>query len=251
MARQKGIIPIEGTIGNISFFKSKDGYMAREKGGVSAEKIANDPAFERTRENNAEFGRAGKASKLLRSSVRSLIQKAADPRMVGRLLQSMMFVIHEDTINPRGERNVIDGEAGLLKGFEFNSQAKLNTTLFVPYSMGFTRASGALIVSFDAFTPAAMISAPAGATHFKLTLAGSAVDFETDSYEVQAAESAYYPWDNTVVAAFNLTVNLSPALTHPVFSLLLIEFVQEVNGVKYSLKNGSFNAASIVDVDTV
>lgn len=71
MARQKGIITIEGTLGNITFFKSQDGYMAREKGGVSAEKIASDPAFERTRENNAEFGRAGKASKLLRTSVKS------------------------------------------------------------------------------------------------------------------------------------------------------------------------------------
>jgi hypothetical protein len=58
MARQKSIIALEGTLGNITFFKSRDGYMAREKGGVNPDKIANDPAFERTRENNAEFGRA-------------------------------------------------------------------------------------------------------------------------------------------------------------------------------------------------
>ena len=222
-----------------------------KKGGVPAEKIASDPAFERTRENNAEFGRAGKASKLLRSSVRALIQKAADPRMVGRMLQSMMFVIHEDTVNPRGQRNVIDGEATLMRGFEFNSQAKLSTTLFAPYTLSFTRASGALTAAFAAFIPASMVSAPSGSTHFKLSLAGTAVDFEADSYEVRTAESDYFLLDNNAIAAFDLTVNLTGGSTHPVFSLLLIEFVQEVNGQKYSLKNGAFNAASIVDVDAV
>ena len=58
MAKQKGIIKPEGTIGDITFFKSKDGYLAREKSGPTAEQIANDPVFERTRENGKEFGRA-------------------------------------------------------------------------------------------------------------------------------------------------------------------------------------------------
>lgn len=59
MARQKGIIKLDGTIGDITFYKSQDGYLAREKGGVSADRIANDPNFQRTRENGQEFGRAG------------------------------------------------------------------------------------------------------------------------------------------------------------------------------------------------
>jgi len=36
------------------------------KGGVSADRIQNDPAFQRTRENGEEFGRAGAADKLIR-----------------------------------------------------------------------------------------------------------------------------------------------------------------------------------------
>lgn len=250
MARQKGIIPLEGTIGNITFFKSQDGYMAREKGGVSAEKIASDPAFERTRENMAEFGRAGKASKLLRAAIRPLIQKAADSRMVGRMLQNMMGVIHEDQINPRGQRNVIDGEAALLQGFEFNAQGKLSTALFAPYTVSFNRVTGAMAVAFEAFMAKSMIAAPAGTTHFKISLAGTSVDFEAATYEVQTDESAYFPWTNTEVAPFSLTVALTAASEHPVFTVLLVEFVQEVNTVKYALKNGAFNAASIVKADT-
>ena len=65
MARQKGIIKLRGTVGDITFYKSKDGHLVRERGGVDGNRIANDPAFKRTRENGSEFGRAGKSGKLL------------------------------------------------------------------------------------------------------------------------------------------------------------------------------------------
>ncbi len=62
MAQQKGIIPLRGTIGNITFYKSGDAYLAREKGGIDANRIATDPAFQRTRENGAEFGNSSRDS---------------------------------------------------------------------------------------------------------------------------------------------------------------------------------------------
>ena len=121
MARQRSIIKLDGTIGGITFYKSKDGYLAREKGGIPAERIANDPAFQRTRENGAEFGRAGKAGKVLRNSIRQLLQNVNDSRMVSRLTKEMVKVIQMDATNPRGQRNVIDGEAELLIGFDLSS----------------------------------------------------------------------------------------------------------------------------------
>ena len=120
MARQKGIIKLKGTIGDITFYKTQDGHLAREKGGIDASRIANDPAFQRTRENGSEFGRAGKAGKLMRTAFRGALLKAADGRMVSRLTQRMIKVIQADSTSDRGMRNVIDGEAELLFGFEFN-----------------------------------------------------------------------------------------------------------------------------------
>ena len=38
MARQKGIIKLKGTIGDITFYKTQDGHLAREKGGIEATK---------------------------------------------------------------------------------------------------------------------------------------------------------------------------------------------------------------------
>ena len=134
MARQKGLIKLDGTIGGITFYKTQDGYLAREKGGVDGDRIANDPNFQRTRENGAEFGRAGKAGKLLRNSLRVLMQNASDRRMVGRLTAKMVKVIQADVTNTRGQRKVIDGEAEILTGFEFNINGKLGNTIYAPFT---------------------------------------------------------------------------------------------------------------------
>ena len=58
MAVQMGILPLRGSIGNLSFYKSGDKWIARTKGGASAEKVATDPKMVRTRENASEFGTA-------------------------------------------------------------------------------------------------------------------------------------------------------------------------------------------------
>jgi len=46
MAKQKGIVKLEGTIGDITFLKTQDGYLAKEKSSIPAARIANDPAFQ-------------------------------------------------------------------------------------------------------------------------------------------------------------------------------------------------------------
>lgn len=51
MAKLKGILKIEGTLDELTFYKTQDGHLVKTKGGVSAERIANDPNFQRTREN--------------------------------------------------------------------------------------------------------------------------------------------------------------------------------------------------------
>ena len=93
MAKQTGIIKLKGTIGGISFYKTSDGHLAREKGGIEASRIANDPAFQRTRENGAEFGAAGKGGKVLRNAIRVLLQNAKDKRVVSRLTTDLLKIV--------------------------------------------------------------------------------------------------------------------------------------------------------------
>lgn len=250
MARQKGIIKLKGTIGDITFYKTQDGHLAREKGGIDASRIASDPAFQRTRENGSEFGRAGKAGKLLRTALRPLLINSADSRMVSRLTQAMVKVIQADTVSERGLRNVIDGEAELLLGFEFNIRGKLGTSLYAPFVAAIDRVAGEITVDIASFVPLNMIAAPSGTTHFKIISGGAEVDFEAETYVVATSETAILPWDATATAAINHTNAVTANSTKPLFLALGIEFYQETNGQMYPLKNGAFNPLSIAKVDS-
>lgn len=245
---KKGIIKLEGTIGDLAFYKTQDGHIARGKGGVSGDRIKNDAAYQRTRENMNEFGRAGAAGKLLRMAFRSLISNSADNRMVSRLTKEMVKVLKADSTSIRGQRNVLDGELELLQGFEFNQSGKLSSTLFMAYVATIDRATGTLQVTIPAFSPSADITSPAGTTHAMLVSAGASINFVEETFQVVGTQSAEIAIAPGPAATFNLVNQLPAGLADPLFLILGIEFYQKVNGVNYPLNNGQYNALSLVKV---
>ena len=251
MARQKGIIKLLGTVGDITFYKAKEGFLAREKGGVDKERIMNDPNFQRTRENGEEFGRAGKSGKMLRTAFRSVLLNSSDSRMVGRLTRDMVKVIQQDQVNERGKRNVNDGDITLVKGFDFNINGKLSTTLYAPYTSSLDRVSGNVSVDLSPFVPLNMINAPSGTTHFKIEAASADVNFEDGSFNVSNADTGILPYDATETSAINLATSIPANSSEPIFLVLGVEFYQEINGEKYVLKNGAYNALQIIEVSKV
>ena len=160
----------------------------------------------------------------------------------------MVIVIQADTTSLRGLRNVIDGEAELLKGFEFNIRGKLGTSLFAPFVGAIDRVSGDITVDIAPFVPANMIAAPSGTTHFKIISAGAEIDFEAETFIEAHSETAILPWDATPTIAIAQTNAVTAASTKPLFLALGIEFYQEVNGQMYSLKNGAFNPLALIEV---
>lgn len=248
MARQKGIIKLEGKIGDISFYKSKDGYLAREKGGVEAERIKNDPAFERTRENGSEFGSSARSGKLLRDAVRTMMQNASDSRVTSRLTKLMTQIKNLDGTSVRGERNVGVGigtaqAKALLKGFNFNDAAVLGSILFNPYDIDL----GTGVITLNDLVPINDLNTPPGATHITLRGAWGKIDFATGDTDVQETNAVNLPIDAT---STNVVLTPAAAAAGPGTDmyLLMVEFYQEVNGNQYTLKNGAYNALSIVDV---
>ena len=249
MARQKGIIKLEGTVGDVSFYKSKDGYLAREKGGVDGNRIKNDPAFQRTRENGSEFGRAGKAGRVLRNAFRILLQNASDSKVTSRLTKEMLRVIKSDTANGRGERVVTAGNLSILSGFDFNIDGKLGATVYAPFDASIDRAAGDYALSIPDFVPRDSIAYPAGATHFKILLGAAEVDFENETFNFGKVESAELPLGNQVQPQVDLTLNLNADSTLDLFLVLGIDFLQEVNGTMYSLNSGSHNPLTLVELE--
>lgn len=247
MGRQDGIIKINGQVGGIGFYKSKNhGYLVRQKGGITSDRLKTDPAFERTRENGAEFGRAGKAGKVLRIAFRNLMVNAHDGLVSGRLTRALLRVIQQDAVNPRGQRTVQGGDPALLAGFEFNQNAKLARTLLVPFIPTVDRENGTLRIVFPDFVPAHMIVAPAGATHFKLISGGAEISFEHGTFVSDTQASDALPLSDQSVAVPALAHEVTAGTTLPLFLALGIEFYQQVNGTLYPLKNGAHNALALV-----
>lgn len=251
MAKQKGIFKVEGTIDEVTFYRSKDGYMVRGKGGVSAERIASDPAFIRTRENQAEFGRAGSAGKMFRSAFRTLLLNASDSRVVSRLHKEMMRVVKADLTSTRGLRNVLDGELELLEGFECNIDGKFAQTFFAPYTASVDRTTGVLTISIPPFVPLNSLFTPLEATHFQIIGGGGEIDFEAGTHTVTVSTPAAVPLSSDATNAIDFTFNVPANSTHPLFLLAGICFYQQVNGKEYPLKNGSYNALAVVKVSGV
>jgi hypothetical protein len=160
----------------------------------------------------------------------------------------MMKVIQADTVNERGMRNVIDGEAALLEAFEFNVNSKLGTTLYAPFTATIDRAAGALAVNIPSFVPINMVAAPSGTSHFKIVSAGAEIDFENETHVAQINSTAELPWNSAATAVIDLVNSVSANSRHPLFLVLGIEFYQRVNGAMYALKTGAFNSLSIVKV---
>lgn len=249
MAKQKGILKLKGTMGDVTYYRTADGYMAREKGGIEKSRIMNDPAFKRTRENGQEFGTAGKGGQLIRKSQRILLRQVGDNRVTGRLVQQLMRIIQSDPINERGLRTVQDGDMSQLKGFEFNQKGKLTTVFFTGFTPTFDRPSGAYDVDIADFVPNEAIDAPRGTTHIQLSAGVSSLDFGARSFEEGHILSPIIPYDNQSQAAFTLNSTVPAASTFPVIGVVGVSFFQEVNGQMYPLRNGVFNALSIVTVD--
>lgn len=248
MAQQASFIKFKGKIGDLSFYQDRNGYQVRTKGGVSASRIATDPNYARTRENMAEFGRAGSASKVFRQALRVITGQYSDRNVSARLSSRLLRVIKSDPENPRGERVALLGNLQLLRGFEFNAGSPMTATLFESVDFAADRTTGIATATTAAWaSPKLAIAVPQEATHFQLTLAAVATDF-TEGQAVSAITTSETMDISSPSEPQVLEATLPEASEWPIFVLLGIGFFQEVNGQAYPLQNGLYNALSIMEV---
>ena len=227
--------------------------MAKAKttstGGASSDRIKNDPAFERTRENMAEFTRAGKAAKLLRTIFREVTINAKDRITQARLVKVTSRIITTDPVNERGARTVNNGDHLQLQGFHFNERAGISDSLFVRCPVSFNRVSGEVLINIPAFIPRNMIQQANGTTHFRIVAAAAAINFDTEQYEYAMQATPELPYNSIPTQAATLTMALPANSKDLVVAVLGIEYYQRVNTRSYALKSGEHNATSIVLVD--
>jgi hypothetical protein len=259
MSKQTGLIKLKGNIGGISFYKSGGEDLARIANGPSKERILNDSTFQRTRENNAEFGGSATVAKALRMSLGTALQGKGDVHLAARLTK-IFKEINSKGGGKRGQRNItLSGYRAILEGFDFDERVIFSSIFNAPFTVAPNVKRDTSVVTVPNFLPQDSIKAPSGADYFRLISAIGVVsdythDDETDHYEPLYPDlnmlgavvySAMTALSVTAPVTFNLTTTV-PGTPVPeiaddvsVVQCLGIEFYQRVGTVDYMLSQGN------------
>ena len=213
----------------------------------------------------AEFGAAAKVGKAFRQGFANIIKSMRDQTLAGRLT-GLMKQINANGSGLRGQRTFeILNNRLMLEGFEFNKSVPLDGVFYPPYNQPVFDANRDIATwTVPDFSTANLLSAPLGASHFKLVLALSVLS----NFEYQNALGAFEftnPDENTMnqlvlspeipiggmvgsdtVLTADLGIGNALPPTVGVLAAAGIVFYQELNGDYYELTSG--NSMKIIAV---
>lgn len=251
MAQLRSTHLLKGRVGQISYFKGKDGYQARDKRGIEGDRVRNDEAYARTRENAAEFVRAAKAMKETRLALLTILKQMSDANALNRLTKLFFRILRTDPVSPRGQRLVSQGDLSMLNGFQFNAAKDFKTVMDPKfYRPSINRETGQLVVSIDPFIPNQDLSVHQLANHFRFIIAGVEMDFENGVHTKIIANSGSLPINLNPTATIDLVSTLPANSQLPLILFFGVIFEDVVNGIAYPLADKGFNSLGVVAVDT-
>lgn len=252
MAKQEGVLQFKGSIGNLSFYKTRNGgYEVRQKSGVTPQRIATDPKFAMLRANGVEFGQAGRAGKLIRAAFSVPMKNIADSSVSNRLTALCKTIIKSDPLNEAGKRQLLEGEMSRLSGFDFNAHSPLDTSFMGDYAFTFDRVAGTATIDIPAFDPEEMVKPPINATHFRLRASAAALNFGTFKFVSGNMASEPVALDVAATAPISLAVPLPPVTEDVLLLAISIEFIKEEGPHQAKVLNSAFNAMRLIGVDVI
>lgn len=264
MAKPKGLIEFEGTMGGITSYTLNGKTVLRQCRGSEKEKLRTGKNHERTRENMMEFSGAVAAAKVVRQSLASVARCFSDPGFTGRLQGKYRDMINVSS-GIRGQRvfNPLE-HAEAICAIPFNEELHLDSVLRVkPVIIANTeRTATNLSLSLNTATD---IYTPTGATHAELIYAIAvqpSFEYDThikkynrtdglDRHYMQSISSTLIP----VHINETMDISLSPQpiditqlhAASALVSVLGIQFHQQIGFKSYPLETGK--AMGIVAVN--
>lgn len=222
----------------------------RKTTSLTKKRIEQEQAFERTRENMSEFGRAGTANRLLRSALKPILVKVADRYVSGRLTKRMMCIIQSDPVNGRGERIISAQALSMLEGFNFNRNKSLNDTLYATYHISYDRVTGLATIQIPFFNATAMVDTASGADSYSFIACALAIDFTHQQVEYAHQQTDIITVNNTTTKSIHISLSLPAGNIHPVIITLGVEFYDLNDDHKHVIINKACNAMAVVKVIT-
>lgn len=248
MAKQSGINPMRGTIGNLTHRHTQDGDIVQRKTSIDADRFWNDPAFEASRGASHEFGVAGKAASLLARIFHQGIDKCKDNRVQGRLTKKLRKIINSDAVSKHGERNLLMGDVIQLKDFWWNKKVQISNIMGAPYNVTVDRTAGKVRFSIPSFIPDEALQKHPTATHFQIIASTAEVDWRDNGKKAAIAKTDFLKKE-IPTEAFTGVLPVTKESTLPIVSCLAIRWFQRIAGEMEELFDMDYNTAGIVDVN--
>ena len=144
-----------------------------------------------TKASGLEFGLASSAACVIRQAF-SPIYQWYDGGMINRCTQAVLKSIRGSLSKPRGQRDLHDGDAGYLKGFQFNANSQLSEVLAVR-PVASMNEDGKLSISLPSFREYGEVKGPKDPSVCKLRLLVVAFHFKENCYEYLRYEELDIP----------------------------------------------------------
>lgn len=235
MAKQKGILPLVGTLGGINFYYLNGKPVARMAGGgFNGKAIKTKASMQRVRENGSEFGRCSEVNKAFRQALRPFYKGYTFTHLHSRLMGLFTKLKDLDVGHTRGNRVVSGGVASvdgpyLLKEFVYTPDCSVRAVL--PFNFDIATSTYALTFRDVAMGRVRFIS---GATHIELTYGVLDFNFETLEYQLHLATPLILD-KNFAAPTVTLVPDTPPTDIGTVLCVLGIRFYEEVNGELFRL----------------
>lgn len=250
MAIQKSPIKLEGTVGDLTFYKQNNRYQVKQRTGHSAERMAKDPKFARSRENTSEFGHASHMAKCIRTAIRMALGELHalfhDATLVNRLTKRVTSTVKADMKNNRGARCLQAENLSLLTGFSLNDQAALKDVFFIPLEPRYDRLNSTLSISIADFDPRTVMDLPTETNFVQFHAFAMMLDTETEDISTEITHSI-------MLSAYKRIEGLSLSLQLPLQELPIllffgVSFYGKLAGYPVPLVQPMRNAMDVIKV---
>ena len=234
MAKVKSLFELTGTLSGLNFYTRKGVAVVRTAGGgFNGKAIRTQPSMVRVRENGNEFKGCMQTVRFFKQSLNPFLCTFKDGTLHQRLVSLFTKIKDLDAVAIRGERSVHGGmqtAAGreLLETYLLTSRIRVDGLLH--QRVVFDWATGFSVPDFDG----GLVSFPGGASHLALRVGWLTFDFSSYDFSFGSSEVL------AVSATDKGTLVIpAPILDHANgvhIGVVLVRFVQEINGVFYPLK---------------
>jgi len=248
MAKQKGIVPLTGTIGGINFYYLNGKPVARRAGGgFNGKAIKEKASMQRVRENGSEFGHCSQVNKAFRRSLYPFYAGHTFTHFHSRLMTLFTKLKDLDAAHDRGKRCVANGVATnsgkmLLQRFTYTPACPLTSVL--PFSYQYIATNHSLhIPGLDS----SQVHWVKGAGLLSITLGVLVFDFETLAFSFFESEPIWLT-PETVKQDYSLSPTQAVHGTGVRIAFLGIRFYQLVNGERYVLQGNDAVGFGVVGI---